>query len=258
MLEDDFSDVLRKALAGHGLDPAVAARRAGIGIEEIESLLAGRFSAEPARKLAPVLEMSADACANHAGYEPKPLKHPFIRRLDLPFGHGQVNAWWIESGNQRLLFDAGWQIRDLEAQLAGLHPGHAFITHTHRDHVGGLEWLLETGVPVHAAGIPGTAGMGPGDSVACGPLVVTACDLSGHATPALGYRIEGLPLPVLVTGDALFAGSIGGCATPGLYHLALRHLKTVLAPLPDATVLLPGHGPASTLGEERCGNPFLR
>jgi glyoxylase-like metal-dependent hydrolase (beta-lactamase superfamily II) len=99
--------------------------------------------------------------------------------------------------------------------------------------------------------------MKPGDSVCCGPLVVRACDLSGHAVPALGYHIEGLSMPVLVTGDALFAGSIGGCATPAIYQQALCNLRAVLAPLPDATILLPGHGPATTLGEERGGNPFL-
>jgi glyoxylase-like metal-dependent hydrolase (beta-lactamase superfamily II) len=62
---------------------------------------------------------------------------------------------------------------------------------------------------------------------------------------------------VLVTGDALFAGSIGGCATPAIYQHALRQLREILAPLPDPTVLLPGHGPATTLGEERSANPFL-
>jgi glyoxylase-like metal-dependent hydrolase (beta-lactamase superfamily II) len=87
--------------------------------------------------------------------------------------------------------------------------------------------------------------------------VVRACELSGHYTPALGFHIEGLSRPVLVTGDALFAGSIGGCGTPEIYQLALRTLRATLAALPDETVLLPGHGSATTLGEERVSNPFL-
>ena len=99
--------------------------------------------------------------------------------------------------------------------------------------------------------------MKPGDAVFCGPLILRACDLSGHFTPALGLHIEGLQAPVLVTGDALFAGSIGGCATPAIYQQALRNLRAALAPLPDQTVILPGHGPATTLGEERGGNPFI-
>jgi glyoxylase-like metal-dependent hydrolase (beta-lactamase superfamily II) len=136
-------------------------------------------------------------------------------------------------------------------------PDRAFITHGHRDHTGGLDHLLRSGVPVHAAGIPGSIAMKPGATVFCGPLIVRAVELSGHFTPALGFLIDGLDVPVLVTGDALFAGSIGGCASPAIFQQALHHLRKALAPLPDATVLLPGHGPATTLGEERRANPFL-
>ncbi|RYD56127.1 MAG: hypothetical protein EOP83_21445, partial [Verrucomicrobiaceae bacterium] len=99
--------------------------------------------------------------------------------------------------------------------------------------------------------------MKPGESFRRGPLIVRTVDLSGHYTPSLGYLVDGLSVPVLVTGDALFAGSMGGCDTPSLYQHALARLKDVLTSLPDSTVLLPGHGPATTLGEERSGNPFL-
>lgn len=256
MLEDDFTYVLRKALAGHQLAPAEAAALAGIAEHAVLSFLRGTFSAETARRLAPVLGLDAGAFAGHADYHPKPLALQPVHQLDLPFADGQVNAWLIDAGGSRVLFDAGHDPRDLIRTLGKL-PERAFITHGHRDHTGGLHHLLEHHIPVHAAGIHGTIPMKPGDSVCCGPLVVRACDLAGHAVPALGYLIEGLPVPVLVTGDALFAGSIGGCATPALYQQALRNLRTALATLPDETVLLPGHGPATTLGEERSGNPFL-
>jgi glyoxylase-like metal-dependent hydrolase (beta-lactamase superfamily II) len=141
--------------------------------------------------------------------------------------------------------------------LVGCLPGRVFITHAHHDHIGALESFLGAGVPVHAAGIARTIPMQPGDTVCCGPLSMRACDLSGHAAPALGFHIDGLGQEVLVTGDALFAGSMGGCGSPAIYQHALRRLREVLGPLPDATVLLPGHGPATTLGEERAANPFL-
>lgn len=256
MLEDDFTYVLRKALAGHQLAPAEAAALAGISEHAVLSLLRGTFSAETARRLAPVLGLNAGAFAGHADYHPKPLSQAAIRQLDLPFADGQVNAWLVDAGASRVLFDAGHDPRDLVRALGDL-PERAFITHPHRDHTGGLHLLLEHHIPVHAAAISGAIPVQPGDSVFCDSLIVRACDLSGHAVPALGYLIEGLPVPVLVTGDALFAGSIGGCATPALYQQALRNLRAALAPLPDATILLPGHGPATTLGEEREGNPFL-
>lgn len=259
-LEDDFTYVLRKALMGHELAPAQAAARAGLPANDVLAFLRGDFSTTTARKLAPVLGLNADAFAGHAAYLPQPLALPGIVQLDLPFGGERVNAWLVRAGDSCCLFDAGHETRDLLRAIE-THgppmPGRVFITHAHHDHVGALEHLLASGIPVHAAGIAGTLPMDPGTTVGCGPLAIRTCDLSGHAVPALGFHIDGLARPVLVTGDALFAGSMGGCGSPAIYQLALRRLREVLAPLPDETVLLPGHGPATTLGEERVANPFL-
>lgn len=260
MLEDDFTYVLRKALMGRGFSPAEAAARAGLPAGNVLALLRGSFSAETARKLAPVLGLNAEAFAGHAGYHPRPLAVPGIERLDLPFGGERVNAWLVRDCGACVLFDAGYEAGDLLRAVAshcGRLPDRVFLTHAHRDHIGALERFLEAGLPVHAAGISGTIAMKPGETVFCGPLAIRACDLSGHAMPALGFHVDGLAKPVLVTGDALFAGSMGGCGSPPIYQHALRCLREVLGPLPDETVLLPGHGPATTLGEERVANPFL-
>jgi glyoxylase-like metal-dependent hydrolase (beta-lactamase superfamily II) len=260
MLEDDFTYVLRKSLMGHGFAPAQAAQRAGIPETDVLAFLRGTFAAETARKLAPVLGLKADAFAGHAIYQPIPLSLPGIHRLDLSFENERVNAWLVRDGDSAILFDAGCETADLVRELAavcGRLPDRVFITHAHRDHVGGLQHLLSAGLPVHGAEIPGTIAMKPGETVFCGSISIRACDLSGHAMPALSYHVDGLAIPVLVTGDALFAGSIGGCGSPAIYQHALRRLREVLAPLPDETILLPGHGPATTLGEERTANPFL-
>ncbi|HSP43214.1 MAG TPA: MBL fold metallo-hydrolase [Luteolibacter sp.] len=260
MLEDDFTYVLRKALAGHQLAPADAAAAAGISERAVITLLRGTFDPATARRLAPVLGLNAEAFATHADYDPEPPALTEIQRLDLPFGPDQVNAWLVSGGDETILIDAGYErsdiLRELDARL-GRMPDRAFITHAHRDHVGALRDLRNAGVPVHAADIAGTLAMNPGDRVCAGSLVVEARDLCGHADPALGFLIHGLSQPVFVTGDALFAGSIGGCATPRLYQTAIARLRRELAALPDETVLLPGHGPATTLGQERARNPFL-
>ncbi len=260
MLEDDFTYVLRKALMGHGLAPADAAAKAGLTEHEVLAFLRGTFSTETARKLAGPLGLNAEAFAGHAIYEPRPLVCSGIERLDLPFGEERVNAWLVRDGGSAVLFDTGNGVNDADEALVpllGKMPERVFITHGHRDHIAGIPRFLTAGLPVHAAGIQGTIPMKPGDTVFCGPLVIRACDLSGHFSPALGFHVEGLARPVLVTGDALFAGSIGGCGSPAIYQHALRRLREVLAPLSDETVLLPGHGPATTLGEERVSNPFL-
>ncbi len=259
-LEDDFTDVLRKTLTGLGLTAAEAAKRAGLAENDVHIFLQGAFSSTTARQLAPVLDLNAEAFAKHASYQPQPLSLPDIVRLNLPFGEQGVNAWLVQQAKVHCLFDAGYNAQDLVQAMNSLGqpmPERVFITHAHRDHIGAIGQFLATGLPVHAADIPRTLAMKPGDTVNCGTLVIRACDLSGHATPALGFHIDGLNREVLVTGDALFAGSIGGCASPAIYQHALRRLREVLGPLPDATVLLPGHGPATTLGEERASNPFL-
>ena len=260
MLEDDFTYVLRKALMGHGLAPAQAAQRAGIPENDVLAFLRGTFAPETARKLAPVLGLKANAFAGNDIYQPRPLSLPGVHRLDLPFENERVNAWVLRDGDATILIDAGYETADLlkalDAVCGGL-PDRVFITHAHRDHVGAVNHLVSAGLPVHGAEIQGAIPMQPGDTVFCGPLSVRACDLSGHAMPALGFHVDGLARPVLVTGDALFAGSMGGCGTPAIYQHALRRLRNVLDPLPDETILLPGHGPATTLGEERIANPFL-
>ena len=256
MLEDDFTYVIRKAFKGLGLAPAEAARIAGLPEQEVLAFSKGKFSAEIARRLAPILGLNPDALASHDTYQPAPLALPEIQRLDLPFDGEQVNAWLVRSGDTVVLFDTGYGPRDAAAKLAA-DPEEIFITHGHHDHIGGNAAFLAKGIPLHGCQIKNAAPIAPGDQVQCGPLTIRACDLSGHADPSLGYHIDGLAKPVLVTGDALFAGSMGGCGNPELYQHALRRLKEILTPLPGSTVLLPGHGPATTLGEERAGNPFL-
>ncbi len=257
MLEDDFTWVMRKALKGHDLAPAEAATRAGLPEAEVLAFSRGKFSPDTARRLAPVLGLNPAALANHPAYQPLPLALSEIHRLDLPFGQERVNAWLIRTPDTVILFDTGYDLTACRAALDATLPAEIFITHSHPDHIGGISTFLTAGIIPYACQIENTCPLSPGDTHQLGPLTVRACDLSGHANPALGYQLDGLDLPVLVTGDALFAGSIGGCGSPALYQHALARLRDVLADLPEHTVLLPGHGPATTLGEERLGNPFL-
>lgn len=260
MLEDDFTYVIRKAFKGLSLSPGEAASRAGLPEKDVLSFLRGNFSADTARRLAPVLGLNPEALATHDHYQPKPQSLPEIHRLDMPFDEERVNAWLIWTTDEAILFDTGYEPDSCAGALDDICApilDRVFITHGHRDHIGGIRSFIERGNIPYGSQIDEVWPMSPGESISCGSLVVRACDLSGHYTPMLGFHIEGLAQPVLITADALFAGSVGGCDTPELYQQALDRLRKVLAPLPDRTVLLPGHGPATTLGEERARNPFL-
>ena len=82
-------------------------------------------------------------------------------------------------------------------------------------------------------------------------------DTSGHTPGGLSYYNP--PAGVVITGDALFAGSVGRTDIPGACESRLlRNIRQQLLALPDATRVLPGHGPPSTIGQERRSNPYLR
>jgi glyoxylase-like metal-dependent hydrolase (beta-lactamase superfamily II) len=260
MLEDDFTYVIRKAFKGLALSPGEAALRAGLPETEVLAFSRGKFSPAIARGLAPVLGLKPAALAAHNQYEPAPIAIAGVHRLELPFGDDHVNAWLISKNGIHLLFDTGDDPTSCAHQLDVLGVpalDEIFITHFHHDHIGGLSGLKSRGAKHYGPQISGTEPIDAGAQFDFDDLTVRAIDLSGHATPALGYLIEGLEHPVLIPGDAIFAGSIGGCPDTGRYHHAIERIKTGTAELEDRTVILPGHGPATTLGEERLSNPFF-
>ncbi len=115
---------------------------------------------------------------------------------------------------------------------------------------GRLEWSepddvreLSDGATVEVAGLPFVVDHAP-----------------GHTEGSVMFRLPGAgdDAPLCVSGDVLFAGSIGRTDLPGGDHQAmLRSLRTKVLPLADETVVLPGHGPTTTIGRERVTNPFL-
>ncbi len=249
-MEDDFTYVIRKALRGLSLAPGEAAARAGLAESEVMGMIRGRFSADAARKLAPVLSLKAEALARLPDYQPSPVEVSFLERIEISQGDEQVNAWLIRERGLTLLFDTGFSSSTCAQALdaADVFKIDAiFITHDHHDHIGGLDEARKRG-PLHP--------IRSGDSVTLGSLTIHAFDLTGHCEGALGFFIDGLEKPVCVVGDALFAGSIGGCP-PETYQAALGHLRHGVFSRPDETILLPGHGPSTTVGEERISNPFF-
>jgi glyoxylase-like metal-dependent hydrolase (beta-lactamase superfamily II) len=95
-----------------------------------------------------------------------------------------------------------------------------------------------------------------GDQVTCGDITLTVIETPGHSPG--GISLVTSDGQYCFAGDTLFAGSIGRTDLPGGdYHTLIQSIKTRLIPLGDDVKVLPGHGPATTMGNERRYNPFL-
>lgn len=108
--------------------------------------------------------------------------------------------------------------------------------------------------------------VGDGASVTAAGITLTVAHAPGHTEGSVMFALDVVPDGVpddldrtLLTGDVLFAGSIGRTDLPGGDHAAMqRSLRDVVLPVPDSTLLLPGHGQPSTMARERAGNPYLQ
>jgi hydroxyacylglutathione hydrolase len=202
----------------------------------------------------------------------------------FPVGPLQCNCSVVgdEQTREAMVIDPGDEIDEVMAivQRHGLTVKQIVVTHAHIDHVGGAMKLKRlTGAPIllnqndygllkmldmQAAWIgmkaPGAveidASLGAGDKVPAGSLVADVLHTPGHTEGSICLYFASEKK--LIAGDTLFAGSIGRTDLPGgSYEKIMRSLHGSVLALPDDTIVVPGHGPLTTIGEERATNPFL-
>ena len=250
-LEDEFTDVIAKAMRGLGIDVPALSEASGISAGEIEALLGGGMNESAARAISPALGLDAGALIALPGYLPQPIAIAGVRRIELPYRRWTVNAWEVNHAGVRLLFDAGFGDRDIMGKVSPDRLDALLITHSHEDHIGGMEALSAAGLRVISEAAALKAGR-----LSFGPLELEAVDLAGHCIPATGYFVNGLERQLLVAGDAVFAGSMGGCKTREAHELAGCTLRAAFAKAAPGCILLPGHGPATGIREELESNPF--
>ncbi len=206
-------------------------------------------------------------------------------RETFPVGPLRCNCTILANPETRqaIVVDPGDEIAGILARLARHHLTlkQIIVTHAHIDHIGGAAQLKRvTGAPVffHQQDLPlvamldaqaGWLGVAPPEKVA---LDHSAED--GLTTGITGLETEVIHTPghtpgsicllfpkqeLLLAGDTLFAGSVGRTDLPGGDSQALlRSIHARLMPLPENTLVVPGHGAETTLGEERETNPFLQ
>lgn len=268
LLEDNFADVLGKAMRGHQLDEAALCAQAGLKPAELAALLRGEIREFPLRSVARALQLNGAALLSLARKEWYPEQPDFPRGFALFHTEHEgmgVNSYLIWDARTRLAaaFDTGGDAGPMLDTIAAenLTLRYLFLTHTHEDHVADLPRLArETGAAVWSSELepvnhPGAQTFGENAHFHLGELAIKTLLTSGHSPGQTTYFVTGLSWPLAIVGDSLFAASVGGSRT----HFAeqLRNNREKIFRLPADTVLACGHGPLTTLQQERRYNPFF-
>jgi len=265
-LEDFYQDVVGKVQRGRQLTDDAIASQSGVTVADWVALKSGKFDEATARKVAPVLGLGAAALVAHGqqAWYPQPVKLDGLAQFNTPFEDMTVNAYliWNPRTKNACAFDTGATSGPILkfAKEHGLTIRLILLTHTHGDHIADLERLREdTGAEVFISeleSVPGAEQFKEGRTWDDGDgLKMEARSTTGHSKGGTTYYITGLAQPVAVVGDSIFASSMGGGAVS--FVDALRNNQTKIMTLPANTIICPGHGPLTTVGEEKLHNPFF-
>lgn len=266
MLEDNHEDIIAKAMRGQKIGKSMLADLSGLEKTEVESLLKGKFSEKAILEVANQLKLDERKLLISAkkSWLPDLVDIPGLKRFESKFGDMKVNAYVIynESSKKSWIFDTGTDCNALLTFIKEqeLKVDSIFLTHSHRDHIACLSEILEfTRFPkffIHnSEKIKDSNEIDEGFNSWISDICLTAFHTHGHSVGGMTYLISGLTSPVAIVGDAIFAGSMGGGIVS--YPDALETNRSKIMTFSDETVLCPGHGPQTTVGEEKKYNPFF-
>lgn len=265
MLEDHAGDIVAKSLRGRLIAPSSLCESLGIERARLDALIAEGRDAALCRLIAHSIGLSPEALeAIAAGkWHPSPCRIPWIHALNLPYDdmHVNVHVLWDPSTLETVVFDSGGEPDPVLRACSerGLKVRRLLLTHEHRDHMEAAPelaraWGIRPGISSRA-GIQGFETFEDGAEWRVGALAIRAVPTPGHAKGGTTFVVDGPGGRVAVVGDALFAGSAGGCHVG--FSDALEVVRSRILSLGGDTVIAPGHGPLTTVREELEHNPFF-
>jgi hydroxyacylglutathione hydrolase len=265
-LEDTYADILSKAQRGLRLDVGTLSTKAGVSAALASQILSGSFDEPGVRALAAALNLHPDRVAAIGRTDYRPAEVALmdgLSQFNTPFEDMTVNSYlvWDPIGRKAVAFDTGADCDGmLEAiDVHGLKLELILLTHSHGDHILELDRLRErTGAAAWIGEKEPVAGARPfavGKTFQAGALSIESRSTWGHSPGGVTYVVRGLARTIAIVGDAIFAGSMGGGGVS--YNDALKTNRENILSLPDETVICPGHGPLTTVGEQKKVNPFF-
>jgi len=274
-LEDDFCDIIKKARTGQGLSPEQVSTAAGWDPRALRDLEAGRRPPTREEALAAAAALKLDgpklaaiACDHWHPAHPAPATAKDVLLVRGDIGGYEVKGYLFfdPATRKAVMIDSGYNpegmLRAIERERLTLTA--ICLTHGHADHAGGIDAILARHpVPIYMGEEdwdllgwqPPTASrrfVRDGDALRIGGAELKFVTTPGHTPGGVCYRAT----DYCFVGDTLFAGSIGRANPPALYPAHLESVRRRVLTLPEQLILFPGHGPATTVREERDHNPF--
>lgn len=271
-LEDSIGDILRKSRISTQSTEEMAAAAAGVSLAAYQEF--ERTSRAPAGLnwdlMGSRLTLNGKRLkAQHDGWKPATPDLSQWRELRVITTAGDdmtVNAYlvWDEVTLEAALFDTGFDATPIFQIIDEnrLNLKHLFLTHGHADHLAALEPIRarypKLRLHSNIKGTPVDQRNRANDFIMLGSLRITNRETTGHAEDGVTYVVGNWPEDgphVAIVGDAIFAGSMGGARE--LLDLARTKVQEQIFSLPNVTLIGPGHGPLTTVGEEKMHNPWF-